>query len=74
MIIIGPGITIGGGIGVDGGVGVTPPLPGGVYTLNTGTRSEEHTSELQSFPTRRSSDLSNDNHRSRYHNHRRYWC
>lgn len=39
MITIGPGITITGGIGVDGGVGVTPPLPGGVYTLNTGTKA-----------------------------------
>ena len=36
-IIIGPGITITGGIGVNGGV--PAPLPSGVYTLETGTKT-----------------------------------
>jgi hypothetical protein len=36
-IIIGPGITITGGINVDAGIGA--PLPGGVYTLEVGTKA-----------------------------------
>jgi hypothetical protein len=36
-IIIGPGITITGGIGVNSGAG--EPLPGGVYTLQVGTKA-----------------------------------
>src|SRR5882672_10677466 len=50
-------------------VTVTVPLEGPAFAaLETVTRSEEHTSELQShrdlhsFPTRRSSDLSAANH------------